>query len=40
MSTNSTIASDIGQQATESNNHSERLGNYYDKEVGQKGDDR
>jgi hypothetical protein len=40
MSTNSTIASDIGQRATESNNHPERLGNYHDEEVGQKGDDR
>jgi hypothetical protein len=40
MSIDSTIASDIGQQATESNNHPERLGNYHDEEVGQKGDDR
>jgi hypothetical protein len=40
MSTDSTIASDIGQRATESNNHPERLGNYHDKEVGQKRDDR
>jgi hypothetical protein len=40
MSTDSTIASDIGQQATGSNNHPERLGNYHNEEVGQKGDNR
>jgi hypothetical protein len=40
MSTDSTIASDIGQRATESNNHPERLGKYHDEEVGQKGEDR
>jgi hypothetical protein len=40
MSTDSTSASDIGQRATESNNHPESFGNYHDKEVGQKGDDR
>jgi hypothetical protein len=37
MSTDSTIASDVGQQATESNNHPERVGNYHEEEVGQKG---
>ncbi len=37
MSTNSNIASDVGQQATESNNHPERVGNYCKEEVGQKG---
>jgi hypothetical protein len=37
MSTDSTIASDVGQQATESNNHPKRVGNYRKEEVGQKG---
>jgi hypothetical protein len=37
MSTDSNIASDVGQQATESNNHPERGGNYRKEEVGQKG---
>ncbi len=37
MSTDSKIASDVGQQATESNNHHERVGNYCKDEVGQKG---
>ncbi len=37
MSTDSSIASDVGQQATESNNHPERVGNYREEEVGQKG---
>ncbi len=37
MSTNSAIASDVGQQATESNNHPKRVGNYREEEVGQKG---
>ncbi len=37
MSTNSTIASDVGQRAAESNNHPERVGNYHKEEVGQKG---
>jgi hypothetical protein len=37
MSANSNIASDVGQQATESNNHPERVGNYRKEEVGQKG---
>jgi hypothetical protein len=36
----SNIASDVGQQATENNNHTERVGNYCKEEVGQKGDDR
>ncbi len=37
MITDSNIASDVGQQATESNNHPKRIGNYYEEEVGQKG---
>jgi hypothetical protein len=37
MSTDSNIASDVGQQVTESNNHPERVGNYCENEVGQKG---
>jgi hypothetical protein len=37
MSTNSNIASDVGQQVTESNNHPVRVGNYCKNEVGQKG---
>ncbi len=37
MSTDSNIASDVGQQATESNNHPERVDNYREDEVGQKG---
>jgi hypothetical protein len=37
MSTNSNIASDVGQQATESNNHPERVGNYCKEEREQKG---
>jgi len=37
MSTDSNIASDVGQQAAESNNHPERVGNYREDEVGQKG---
>jgi hypothetical protein len=37
MSTDSTIASDVGKQATESNNHPKRVGNYCEEEVGQKG---
>ncbi len=37
MSTDSNIASDVGQQATESNNHPERVRSYRKEEVGQKG---
>ncbi len=37
MSADSNIASDVSQQATESNNHPERVGNYCEEEVGQKG---
>jgi hypothetical protein len=37
MSANSTIASDVGQQATENNNQPERVGNDWDEEVQQKG---
>jgi hypothetical protein len=37
MSTDSNIASDVGQQVTKSNNHPERVGNYHKEEVGKKG---
>ncbi len=40
MSTDSNITSNVGQQATENNNHPERVGNYCQEEVGQKGGDR
>ncbi len=37
FSTDSNIASDVGQQETESNTHPESVGNYRKEEVGQKG---
>jgi hypothetical protein len=40
MSTDSNIASDVGQQATESNNHPERVGNITRRRWGRRGDDR
>jgi hypothetical protein len=37
MNTDSTIASDVGQQVTESNKHPKKVGNYRKEEVDQKG---
>jgi hypothetical protein len=40
MSTDSNIASDVGQQATESNNHPERVGNFARMRWGRRGNNR